>query len=588
MQYYTPPIKEIEFVLKALNYEEEVCSMERFEFFDLEMSMSIVRTMADIAVEEMLPLNRKGDEEGLEYDPEDHSVTLPDGFREAYQTLVESGFMGLTGPSEYGGQAAPEALGICFTELATATNKSFSMAAGLNLGLAEALYEHASEEQKDTYLAKLISGEWTGTMALTEPQCGTDLGLLTTKAEPQEDGTYKLSGTKIWITFGEHDLADNIIHFVLARLPDAPEGIKGISAFIVPKVLEDGTRNTAYCTGLEHKMGIHASPTCVMSFEEAEGYLVGKPHKGMRAMFTLMNMARLYVGMEGVGMGDIAYQTALAFAKDRRQSRSLDRDKREMDKPADNILVHPDVRRMLLNVKSTTEALRALGITVGIEVEKARHHEDEEVAQKAQDYVDLMTPIIKSYGTERGFENISECMQVCGGAGYTTDWNIEQYLRDERIGMIYEGTNHIQALDLVGRKLPEGNGRLLMNFQQMAMGELEACKAHDELETLTSAFEKASGRLMEATMDLQQKAMQDREQAGAVASNYLNLFALVAMGYAWLRMARYAVEEDTANKETKLKTANYFAEMILPETGLYKKLSSVGKEPMMAFEPEEF
>ncbi len=587
MQYYSPPVKEIRFVLEALDYEGEVCSMERFEFFDLETSMSIVQTMADIAVDELLPLNRKGDEEGLEFKPETNEVFLPEGFREAYQTLVKSGFMGLTGPSDYGGQAAPEALGICFTELATATNKSFSMCPGLNLGLADALDHHASEEQKEKYLPKLISGEWTGTMALTEPQCGTDLGLITTKADPNEDGTYSLKGTKIWITFGEHNLADNIIHFVLARLPDAPEGTKGISAFIVPKILDDGTRNEVYCTGLEHKMGIHASPTCVMSFEGAEGYLVGEPHKGMRAMFTLMNMARLYVGVEGVGLGEISYQTALAFAKDRRQGRSLDRDKREMDESADNILVHPDVRRMLLNIKSTTEALRALGISVGIEVEKARHHEDEEVAKKAQAYVDLMTPIIKSYGTERGFENISDAMQVCGGSGYTTDWNIEQYMRDERIAMLYEGTNHVQALDLVGRKLPMDNGRILMNFQQMAMAELEACKEHDELETLTSAFEKASGRLMEATMDLQAKAMEDREQAAAMASNYLNLFALVAMGYAWLKMVRYAVEEDTDNRATKIKTANYFAEMILPESGLYKKLCSVGKGPMMDFDPEE-
>jgi alkylation response protein AidB-like acyl-CoA dehydrogenase len=588
MQRYNPPLKEIRFVLESLDYENEVASLEPYEAFDLETSMAVAKTVADIGVDKLLPLNKKGDEEGLDFDPETGSVTLPDGFRDAYQTLVENGLMGLTGDAQWGGAGAPEPLGILFSELVTSCNKSFSMAPGLTMGLVDALQDHATDEQKEKYLTKLVTGEWTGTMCLTEPQCGTDLGMVRTKAIPQDDGSYRLTGNKIWITFGEHNLTDNIIHFVLARLPDAPEGIKGISAFLVPKLNDDGSRNGIKCTGLEEKMGIHASPTCVMTMEDAVGEMVGEPHKGMKAMFTMMNMARLYVGVEGIALGEIAYQTALEFAKERRQGRSLDRDKREMDEPADNILVHPDVRRMLLNIKSTTEPMRALAAWLGMEYDKSHHHPDEEVRQEAKDLVALLTPVMKSYGSERGFFNISEAMQVCGGSGYTTDWDIEQYMRDERIAMIYEGTNHIQALDLVGRKLPRKGGRLLQTFQKRVMAETQACGEYDELADFVSEFQKAAGRLTEITMELASKGKEDPEHAAAIASNYLNLFALTALGYAWLKMARYAVENDTDNKAAKLKTARYFFEMVLPETGLYKKLCTVGKDAMMAFDVDEF
>ncbi len=588
MQRYTAPLNEIRYVLKALDYDQEVASLKPFQDFDLEMAMAIAETVAKICQDQLLPLNRVGDEEGLKFNPEDGSVTLPDGFREAYQTLVENGLMGLTGPAKYGAAGAPETLGIVFSEILTATNKSFSMAPGLTMGLVDALNHHASEEQKEEYLPKLVTGEWTGTMCLTEPQCGTDLGLISSKAVPQDDGSFKLTGTKIWITFGEHNLTDNILHFVLARTPDAPEGIRGISAFVVPKLLDDGSRNGIFCTGLEEKMGIHASPTCVMTMEDATGYMIGEPNKGMRSMFTMMNMARLYVGIEGIGLSEIAYQTALAFAKERRQGRSLNQERQETEEKADTILVHPDVRRMLLNVKVTTQALRVLAAMVGVEVEKSRHHEDEKVRQDADDFVQLMTPLIKSYGTERGFQNISEAMQVCGGAGYTTDWDIEQYMRDERIAMIYEGTNHIQALDLVGRKLALHGGRLLQTFQARAMGELQKCTAHEELNELCGEFQKAAGRLMEVTMMLAQKGPSDPEVAAAVASNYLNLFALTAMGYAWMRLARYAIESEASDVETRLKSARYFAQMILPETGLYKKLCEADKAVMMDFDEEEF
>ena len=588
MPFYQPPLRDYRFILEALDYEARIQELPPLADWDLETSMAIAETVGNVAVDNLLPLNRKGDEEGLVFDPEDNSVKTPDGFREAYDTLIANGLIGITGPVEYGGSGAPEPMGIAFSEFVTATNKSFSMCPGLTHGLINALEHHGSEDQKAEYLPNLVTGKWAGTMCLTEPQCGTDLGLIRTKAEPNDDGSFDLTGTKIWITFGEHDLTDNIVHFVLARLPDAPEGIRGISSFLVPKFLADGTRNPAFCTGLEEKMGIHASPTCVINLEGAKGWLVGEPNQGMRAMFTMMNMARLHVGLEGIALGEIAYQTALAFAKDRRQGRSLDRDKQDESAPADNILVHPDVRRMLLNIKATTEGLRALAIDVAIEHERSRHHTDEAARQEADDFVALLTPILKSYGSERGFQNISDAMQVCGGSGYVTDWDIEQYMRDERIAMIYEGTNHIQALDLIGRKLLMGEGRLVMGFQKRVMEAVGKAGEHAELAPLVESFQKAAMRLAQTTQELASDRTGDRENAAAIASNYLNLFALVALGYAWLKVATYAAGQDTPQAKTKIKTARYFMEMVLPETGLYAKLISVGKEHMMAFDEEEF
>jgi alkylation response protein AidB-like acyl-CoA dehydrogenase len=588
MAYYNPPLREMKFVLEAMGYNEEITSLDAYKDYDLETGMMVDQTTADIAVKELLSLNKTGDEEGVKFNPETGEVTTPKGFREAYQTLFQAGLIGVTGPVEYGGGGAPEPLGILFSEIVTASNKSFSMCPGLTRGLVDALEDHGSEEEKEKYLPKLVTGEWTGTMCLTEPQCGTDLGLLTTKAEPQEDGSYKLSGTKIWITFGEHDLADNIIHLVLARLPDAPEGTRGISTFIVPKYLDDGTKNAIACTGLEHKMGIHASPTCVMTMEGATGWLVGEPNKGMRAMFTMMNVARLYVGIEGVALGEIAYQTALAFAKDRRQGRSLNEERNDENASADNILVHPDVRRLMLNQKSTTEALRALGIWLGIEQALSVHHPDEERRKQADDMVALLTPIIKSYGTERGFQNISDAMQVCGGSGYTTDWDIEQYMRDERIAMIYEGTNHIQSLDLIGRKLPRGGGRLIMGFQQRVNELTEQLEGNDVYAPFLEQFQKGANRLMQATMGLMENGAGDPEWAASIASNYLNLFAQVALGFVWLKQIHYAVENDHPLKDTKLKTARYFFEYIYPETGYYAKLCQTDKDTIMGFDVEEF
>jgi alkylation response protein AidB-like acyl-CoA dehydrogenase len=586
MQIYKAPIDDMRFILEAFGYDELVGSLPGYEAFDLETVTALLKESGKFCTNEMLPLNRKGDQEGLTYDPETSSVTLPEGFKELYAKFVESGFAGIAHPEEFGGGGGPATLALMLSEMATATNKSFSMCPGLTHGLVEALLHFGTDQQKKDYLPKLVSGEWSGTMCLTEPQCGTDLGLVSTKAIPEGDH-YKLTGTKIWITFGEHDLTENIVHLVLARLPDAPPGIKGISTFLVPKFTLDGERNPVFCTGLEHKMGIHASPTCVINLEGAKGYLVGQPHKGMRAMFVMMNAARISVGLEGVALGEIAYQTALAFAKDRRQSRSLDRAKQDKDAAADNILVHPDVRRMLLNVKSTTEGMRGLAYWVGMHMDISQHHPDEATRQRSDDFVALLTPIVKSFCTERGFANVSEAMQVTGGAGYTTDWSIEQYMRDSRIAMIYEGTNHIQALDLVGRKLPQANGRLIKGFVDEIKRFIGEHKEDASLAEFLGPLKDASKTLGEVTMQLAMKGMQDPEEAAAVASNYLNLFGLTALAYIWAHQVAACIGKEGRFYRSKIKTARYFYNMILPESAGLVAIISKGKDHMMAFEVDE-
>ena len=581
MNYYRPPTDEIRFLLETFDYAGQVGSLPKYADFDVDMCMDLVEGFAKFCVDVLLPLNAKGDHDGVQYDPETHDVTCPDGFKEAYAEFCANGFSALAMNPEYGGVGAPVTLQIMAQEIISACNKSFSMCPGLTQGLIESLEAHASDELKEYYLPRLVPGEWAGTMALTEPQCGTDLGLLSTKAEPFDDH-YKLTGTKTWITYGEHNLADNIVHLVLARLPDAPTGIKGISTFVVPKFLEDGSRNPVFCGGTDHKMGIHASPTCVVNLEDAEGWLVGEPHKGMRAMFTMMNAARLQVGAEGVSLGEASYQSALVFAKDRRQSRSLDPAKRDRDHAADNILVHPDVRRMLLNIKSTTEGLRALIAWIAINYDVMHSSDDEEAKAKAGDLVALLTPIIKSFGSERGFDNISEAMQVMGGAGYTADWPVEQYMRDERIALIYEGTNHIQALDLVGRKLAMGGGRLMRVFAGEVTDVIRAASPHAELGPFLAAFKAESKRLNETTMTMGAAAMQDNEVIGAVASNYLNQFALVTLGYVWLRQLLAVIDRpaDDGLRRGKLQTARFYFEMVLPEAAMYAAKVAAGKGSM--------
>ena len=580
MSHYKTPLEDIRFNLEAFGYTETVHSMPDFADFDLDTAMGIIEEFAKFCEGELLPLNAKGDHDDLVFDPKDYSVTTADGFKEAWAAYAAAGWSGVTGPVEYGGFGAPHAVGVMTGESLIATNKSFSMCDGLSKGLINALAAGGvSEELKATYLPKLISGEWTGTMCLTEAQCGTDLGLMTTKATPNDDGSFRLTGSKIWISFGEHDYAENIIHLVLARLPDAPAGIKGISAFIVPKFLNDGSRNPVFCGGLEHKMGINASPTCVINMEEAQGWLVGAPHKGMRTMFVMMNTARLHTGLEGIALGEHAYQAALSFAKDRRQSRALDKSKRESGVAADNILVHPDVRRMLLNVKSTTEPLRGLGCWIATQIDVAHHHPDAATREKASGLVALLTPVIKSYGSERGFLNTSEAMQVMGGAGFTQDWPVEQLMRDLRIAMLYEGTNHIQALDLVGRKLPMNGGALIMGFAAEVKEGIKAAAADPAIAPFAGILAGYSKQLSTVTQGLMMSAMQDREVVGAVASSYLNFFALVTLGHVWLRQLAHAKTygEESATWRGKLQTARFFFESVLPEADVFAARVAAGK-----------
>jgi len=589
MLTYDAPVDDFSFLLDAFDYGR-VAENAGFEGYDQEMMEAILEQSGDFFSDVVLPTNEVGDREGLDYDPETQQVTTPDEFKDVYDKLCEKGYVGITAPEEYGGGGAPQTLGIFMTELFSATNKSLAMFALLEEGLVTALEKRGSEKQKEYFLPRLASGEWGGTMALTEPHSGTDLGLMRTKAEPIEDeeNAYRLTGNKIWITSGEHDLTDNIVHFVLARLPDAPEGTKGISVFLVPKTLENGDRNDVYCTGLEHKMGIHGSPTCEMSFEGAKGYMVGEPNKGMRTMFVMMNRARIKVGIEGVALSEIAYQTALKWAKDRRQSRSLDPEKRDEDADADPIMVHPDVRRMFANIKATTEGMRGMVTWAAINLDLAENHPDDDKRQEADDLVAALTPVIKAYCTKQGFENVDTAMQACGGSGYTTDMHIEQYMRDLRIAKLYEGTNHIQALDLVGRKLAKDNGRIFRTFQSNITELIRECDGIDELDEFVEPLKDVSKQLTDITMKIGAQAEEDPEQAGAVANNYLELFALTAIGYCWVVQLKHAVEESTDNLAEKKKTARYFFNMVLPKRHTLADQIERGKEYMMDFEVDEF
>jgi alkylation response protein AidB-like acyl-CoA dehydrogenase len=581
MKRYSPPTQDMAFILKALNYEELILSIPTFEDYDLETAHSILEQIGQFAVSELQPLNEVGDRHPIALN-EDLSVNMAPGFKEAYARYVETGFAALCENPDYGGMGAPYTLSLLANEILLAANKSFAMCQGLTQHLLHALNAYGTEWQKDTFLEKLNTGEWTGTMCLTEPQCGTDLGLITTKAVPDGD-TYKITGNKIWITYGEHDMSDNIIHFVLARIPGAPAGIKGISAFLVPKVNMDGSRNPVYCGGLEHKMGINGSPTCVMNFEDAVGHIVGEPHKGMRSMFVMMNAARLGVGIEGQALGEVAYQAAVAFARDRRQSRAMDPALRESGTKADSILVHPDVRRMLLNIRSTNEGLRALSAYVAMHYDVAHQHPDKDTRDRSDDLVALLTPIMKSYGSERGFWNTSEAMQVAAGAGYTKDWPIEQYFRDARIAMIYEGTNHIQALDLVGRKLPRDNGRLFKRFMEEVAAFTTEAADTPQLAPYVDALNAETARLGKVTMEVGAAAFADRAVAGAVASAYLNLFALNSLALMWGLQAKHALTlpEDDRTRQAKLLTGRFFLDVVLPETDTYARQVRAGKSVMM-------
>ncbi len=590
MPVYKAPLEDMRFVLHELYDSNTIAELPGYEDFSPELMDSVLEEAAKFAEGVLFPLNQSGDLEGCTY--ENGVVRTPSGFKEAYNAFREGGWTAMASAPEFGGQGMPIASSMFVEEMLCSANVAFGLYPGLSHGAYLALYHHGSEEQKQTYLPKIVSGEWSGTMCLTEPHCGTDLGLLRTKAVPNDDGSYSITGSKIFISAGEHDLTSNIIHLVLARLPDAPKGVKGISLFVVPKFLvkEDGSagaRNGVNCTAIEHKMGIKASATCAMSFDEAKGWLVGEPHKGLRAMFTMMNTERLSVGIQGLGVAEIAYQNAVNYARDRIQGRSLSGVK-SPDKAADSILVHPDVRRMLLTMRAYIEGCRALSGWVAREIDILHRSTDEDAKLIADDFTALLTPVVKALFTDLGFEIASSALQCYGGHGYIRDHGMEQYVRDARISMIYEGANGVQALDLVGRKLPQEGGRLLTRFLDPVMEFLDS-NSDEEMEPFITPLQTALEHLQIATGFVMEAGMSNHDEIGAASVDYLRLFGLVALGFMWARMAKIALpKSEESFYKAKIGTAKFFMQRLLPQTGALLSAIQAGGEVMMEFEDAAF
>ena len=596
MPTYKAPLRDLRFVYNELFDPTELQHLSGFEEVTPDLVEAILEEAGKFCENVLLPINRSGDEIGVRFD--NGQVITPPGLKEAYQAYSENGWGALTADPEYGGQGLPKTLGIMIEEMICGANVSFGLYPGLTVGAYNALVSHGADELKQKFLPNMVAGIWSGTMCLTEPQCGTDLGMIRTKAEPQADGSYQLTGTKIFITSGEHDMTDNIIHLVLARLPDAPAGIKGISLFLVPKFMvnEDGSlgeRNLVFCGSIEHKMGIHASSTCVMNFDGATGYLVGQPHKGMQAMFVMMNAERLGVGMQGLGIGEASYQNAVAYARDRIQGRAL-KGALQADKPADPLWVHPDVRRMLLTMRAYTEGNRALAIWVARRLDEANHTTDPQRKQDAEAFIALMTPVVKAFMTDCGSEIANLGMQVYGGHGYIREWGMEQFVRDARIAQIYEGTNGIQALDLVGRKLPANTGRNLRPFFHELSAYLES-KQNDprpEFQPFVTGLAKVFVRLQQVTGWIAEKGMKNPEEGAGAATDYLRMLGLVSLAYLWARMADIALEQRQGDEalfyQAKLDTARFYFERLLPQTGALTSAIMSGCASMMNFNPEAF
>jgi len=593
MPTYTPPTKDMQFVLHdVLNVSES--DIPGYDELDRDFTNAVLDEAGKLASEVLAPLNTVGDKQGCTL--ENGVVRTPDGFKDAFDQVRDGGWTALDCDPDYGGQGLPYLMSTAVGEMLSAANMAFNMYQGLTHGAYNAIHAHGSDAQKQMYLPKMVTCEWGGTMNLTEPHCGTDLGLIRTKAEPSGDDTYKITGQKIWISAGEHDMCDNIIHLVLAKLPDAPEGVKGISLFIVPKFMvnDDGSlgdRNALSCGGLEEKMGIHGNATCVMNYDGATGFLVGEPHKGMRAMFTMMNEARLGVGLQGYAQGEVAYQNALGFALDRLQGRDVT-GAQAPDKPADPIIVHPDVRRNLMDQKAFLEGARAFTFW-GASMIDASHRKGDEDAEQM---VSLLTPVIKGFLTDKGFETTVLAQQTLGGSGFTQEWGLEQFVRDARITMIYEGTNGIQSLDLVGRKLAQNGGKAIMAFFDMMKAYIKDNAGEDEdfdarfLEPLKAA----SKDLQAAGMYFMQNGMKNPNNALSGSYDFMHLFGHVCLGLMWAKMAKAAKASldggagDAAFYEAKIATGRHYMARHLPMTATHLTRIESGADTVMALEPEQF
>lgn len=596
MPQYTPPLRDMQFLLhEVLGAVDELKLLPRHADVDADTINAVLQEGGKFASEVLAPLNLPGDAEGCTLDRATHEVKAPKGFKEAYAKYVEGGWPALSIDPEFGGQGLPVLVNQCFYEMMNSANQAWTMYPGLSHGAYEALHAYGTDAQKATYLPKLTSGEWTGTMCLTEPHCGTDLGLLRSKAEPQADGTYRISGTKIFISAGEHDMAANIVHLVLARLPDAPAGSKGISLFVVPKfnVAADGSiaeRNGIFCAGLEHKMGIHGNSTCQMVLENAVGTMVGEPNKGLQAMFVMMNAARLGVGNQSLGLTEVAYQNAVAYAKDRIQMRALSGPKAP-DKPADPIIVHPDVRKMLLTARAYAEGGRALSMYTALQLDKMLATDDEDERKELEGQVALLTPVIKAFLTDNGWIATSHCMQVFGGHGYIHESGMEQFVRDARINMIYEGTNTVQSLDLLGRKILGDNGAKLKKFGKLIAEFVEEEGTSEAMQEFVNPLADLGDKVTKLTTELGMKAFGNADEVGAAAVDYLRVVGHLCFAYFFARMAKVALAKQNSGDPfytAKLHTARFYFAKLLPETASLIRTARAGLAPLMAMDEALF
>ncbi|MFT0733242.1 acyl-CoA dehydrogenase C-terminal domain-containing protein [Ralstonia wenshanensis] len=595
MGQYTAPLRDMQFVLhELLGVEDHLKQMPQHAEIDADTINQVIEEAGKFCSEVIFPLNQSGDREGCTYHG-DGVVTAPKGFKEAYQQYVEAGWPSLGCDPEYGGQGLPILINNALYEMLNSANQAWTMYPGLSHGAYEALHAHGTDELKQRYLPKLVSGVWTGTMCLTEPHCGTDLGILRTKAEPMADGSYAITGTKIFISAGEHDLAENIIHLVLARLPDAPGGTKGISLFVVPKFIPDangnpGERNGVKCGSIEHKMGIHGNATCVINLDGAKGWMVGEPNKGLNAMFVMMNAARLGVGMQSLGLTEVAYQNSAAYAKERLQMRSLSGPKAP-DKPADPIIVHPDVRRMLLTQRAFAEGGRAFSYWIALQIDRELSHGDESVRKDAADLVALLTPIAKAFLSDNAFISTNEGMQVFGGHGYIAEWGMEQYVRDARINMIYEGTNTVQSLDLLGRKILGDMGAKMKKFGKLVQDFVEAEGTNEAMQEFINPLADIGDKVQKLTMEIGMKAMANPDEVGAAAVPYLRVVGHLVFSYFWARMAKIALEKQDSGDtfyKVKLATARFYFAKLLPETASQIRMARAGGATLMALEADLF